>query len=133
SYNSGTGAWTGLSLASGQSITLTVTGTVDPTATGNQSNTATVTAPPGATDPTPGNDSATDTDTLTPQADLSVSKTDGKTSAVPGTSDTYTITVTNNGPSTLSSLTVTHTATPATLSPYTTLFRSSYNSGTGAW
>ena len=30
------------------------------------------------TDPNPGNNNASDTDTLTPQADLSVTKTDGK-------------------------------------------------------
>ena len=78
-----------------------------PTATGSLSNTATVSAPAGVTDPNPGNNSATDTDTLTPEADLSITKTDGTTSVVPGTNDTYTITVTNNGPSTVSSLTLT--------------------------
>ena len=35
-------------------------------------------------------------------ADLSITKTDGVTTVVPGTTDTYTITVTNNGPSTVS-------------------------------
>jgi uncharacterized repeat protein (TIGR01451 family) len=39
-----------------------------------------------------------------PTADLSVAMDDGKTTVVPGTTDTYTITVTNNGPDTLSSL-----------------------------
>ncbi len=48
---------------------------------------------------TPGNNSATDTDTLTPQADLSITKTDGVTTAVPGTSVTYTIVASNAGPS----------------------------------
>ena len=33
--------------------------------------------PGGTTDPTPANNSATDTDTLTPTADLSITKTDG--------------------------------------------------------
>jgi hypothetical protein len=61
-------------------------------------NTATVSPPAGVTDNDPGNNSATDSDTLTPQADLSITKTDGVTSVVPGTVDTYTITVTNNGP-----------------------------------
>ena len=43
-------------------------------------NTAHVAPPAGVTDPNPGNNNASDTDTLTPQADLSVTKTDGKTS-----------------------------------------------------
>ena len=60
-------------------ITYTVTGTIDPTATGTLTNTATVTAPTGVTDTDTANNTATDTDTLTPQADLSITKTDGKT------------------------------------------------------
>jgi uncharacterized repeat protein (TIGR01451 family) len=132
-YTSGTGAWTGLTLARGQSITLTVTGTINPAATGNEVNTATVSAPAGVTDPNSANNSATDTDTLTPQADLSVTKTDGKTSVVPGTADTYTITVSNNGPSTLGSLTLTDNANPALVGAVFTPSAGVYNSGTGAW
>src|SRR4029450_4333150 len=55
--------------------------------------------PPAVTDPDLGNNNPSDTATLTPQADLSVTKTDGVTSAVPGTSTTYTIVVSNQGPS----------------------------------
>ena len=40
--------------------------------------------PGGVTDPDPGNNSATDTDTLAPQADLAITKTDGVTTATPG-------------------------------------------------
>jgi uncharacterized repeat protein (TIGR01451 family) len=83
----------------GSTITYTVVANVSPSATGTLSNTATVTAPVGVTDPTPGNNSATDSDTLTAQADLSITKDDGKLSVVPGTSTTYTIVVKNNGPS----------------------------------
>jgi hypothetical protein len=50
-------------------------------ATGTLSNTATVTI---AGDPNAANNSATDTDTPTPQADLSITKTDGVTTATPG-------------------------------------------------
>lgn len=88
-----------LNMPAGSSVTYTVNATIDADATGELTNTATVTAPEGVTDPTPGNNSATDTDTLTPEADLSITKTDGATDEVPGTSITYTITVTNNGPS----------------------------------
>ena len=56
-------------------------------------------APGGVTDPTPGNNSATDSDTLAAQADLSITKTDGVTTATAGGSVTYTITASNSGPS----------------------------------
>jgi uncharacterized repeat protein (TIGR01451 family) len=61
SYNNSTGVWTGLSLATGQSVTLTMTGTVSSTAAGTITNTATVAAPSGTTDPTATNNTATDT------------------------------------------------------------------------
>ena len=83
----------------GSTITYTLTGLISSAAAGTLSNTATVATPAGVTDPTPGNNSATDTDTLTPQADLTISKTDGVTSVVPGQSDSYTIVVSNDGPS----------------------------------
>ena len=51
-------------LPPGGSVTFTLTGVIAPSATGTLSNTATVTAPAGVTDPNPGNNSATDTDTL---------------------------------------------------------------------
>ncbi len=88
-----------VNLPAGGSVTYTLTGTISAAATGSLSNTATVTAPGGVTDPTPGNNSATDTDTLTPPADLGITKTDGQTTAVPGTPVTYTIVVSNAGPS----------------------------------
>src|SRR5439155_1040352 len=80
-----------------------------------------------------GNNTATDDDTIGSQADLSIAKTDGKASVVPGTSDTYTITLTNNGPSTVSSVTLVDTVPAALLSPVFTPSVGSYNSGTGAW
>jgi len=79
---------------------------IAPGSTGTLSNTATVAPPAGVTDSNSGNDSATDTDNLTPRADLAIAKTDNATSAVPGTNVTYTITVTNNGPSTVTGATV---------------------------
>src|SRR5262249_34824250 len=79
---------------------------IDPTATGTLSNTAPVAPPPITTDPNNANNSSTDTDTLVPVADLSIAKSDGATSAKPGTNTTYTVTVTNNGPSTVTGATV---------------------------
>lgn len=51
-------------LPAGGSVTYTLKATVSPAATGTLSNTATVTAASGITDPTPGNNSATDTNTV---------------------------------------------------------------------
>lgn len=45
------------------------------------------------------NDTATDSDDLTPQADLAAAKDDGITAVQPGQPVTYTITATNGGPS----------------------------------
>ena len=49
---------------SGGSVTFTVTAMVGGAATGTISNTAMIATPGGVTDPTPGNNSATDTDTI---------------------------------------------------------------------
>ena len=46
----------------GSTVTYTVTGTVSASATGTLVNTATVATPAGVTDPTPSNNTATDTD-----------------------------------------------------------------------
>src|SRR5262249_30468932 len=99
-YDVGSGVWSGLSLTSGNSVSMTLGVTINPSATGSFSNTVTVAPPAGVTDTNPANNSATDTGTLTPMVDLQVTISDGKTSVVPGTSDTYTIVVTNNGPTT---------------------------------
>jgi fimbrial isopeptide formation D2 family protein/uncharacterized repeat protein (TIGR01451 family) len=87
-----------VSIPAGQSVTYTVNATVLSSATGNLVNTASAALSVG-TDPTPGNNSSTDTDTPDLQADLQVVKTDGADSYIPGGTVTYTITVTNNGPS----------------------------------
>ncbi|WP_346288678.1 IPTL-CTERM sorting domain-containing protein [Zoogloea sp.] len=88
-----------VNLPAGGSVTYTVSATIGAGATGTLSNTATVSVSGGVTDPNPANNSATDTDTLSPRADLSITKTDGVTTAAPGGSVTYTITASNAGPS----------------------------------
>ncbi len=87
-----------INLLGGGTATYTLAGTIDASATGSLSNTATVAAP-GLTDPNPTDNSATDTDTLTPLANLGITKTDGQAAAVPGTPVTYTIVASNEGPS----------------------------------
>jgi len=88
-----------VNVPAGGSLTYTAIGTIDTSATGTLSNTATVTVPAGVTDPNLSNNSATDTTTLTPEADLTITKTDGVTTAVPGTGTVYTIVAGNVGPS----------------------------------
>src|SRR4029078_7148986 len=100
----------------------------NPAATGTLVNTATVTPSGGTAVP------ATDTDTLTPLADLAIAKDDGKTSAVPGTPDTYTITVTNAGPSTVSSINLVDDVPAALLNPtFGTPSAGTYDPATGVW
>ncbi|WP_313914488.1 proprotein convertase P-domain-containing protein [Tahibacter sp.] len=103
-----------VNLPSGGSVTYTASCAISPSAAGTLTNTATVTAPASVTDPTPGNNSASDSDTLTPSADLSITKTDGVTTATPGGSTTYTITTSNAGPSNVVSVNVDDTF-PASL------------------
>jgi uncharacterized repeat protein (TIGR01451 family) len=73
-----------------------------------------VAAPAGVTDPTPGNNSATDTDALGASADLSITKTDGVTAVNAGGATTYTIVASNAGPSAATGATVVDTF-PASL------------------
>src|SRR5207244_10504373 len=70
-------------------------------------NTATIDSSP-VTDPTPGNNSGSDTDTVTTSANLSITKTDGETAvtAGDGATHTYTITVSNAGPSNASGVSI---------------------------
>jgi uncharacterized repeat protein (TIGR01451 family) len=95
------------------SVTYTVTANISATATGNLTNTATITPPSGTTDPVPSNNSSTDTDTPNSQANLAITKTDGVTSVNTGSSTTYTIVVSNTGPSDVIGATVTDTFPPA--------------------
>ncbi|HEU0291727.1 MAG TPA: sortase [Anaerolineales bacterium] len=92
------GAFALPALASGEFYEITVTADVTATS-GSVTNTATVTPPTGTTDPTPGNNTASDTDTVNPITDLAITKTDGVASVNAGGTTTYTIRVTNNGPS----------------------------------
>ncbi|NDF01053.1 MAG: DUF11 domain-containing protein, partial [Verrucomicrobia bacterium] len=62
---------------------------------------------------------------------MSVSQTNNKTSVVPGTSNTYTITISNNGPGTISSFTLTDSIPAALLNPVFTPSSGTYNSSTG--
>ncbi|MDM8008999.1 MAG: SdrD B-like domain-containing protein [Phycisphaerae bacterium] len=95
-------------VGAGIQIVITVTGTAVSAGTAID-NTATIAAPTGVTDGVPGNDSSTATITIGISADLSITKTDGVTSVVPGSSVTYTITASNAGPNAVTGATVTDT------------------------
>lgn len=140
-YNSNTGLWSGLNLGSGQSITLILQGTVSSTATGNLTNTVTVSPPLGVLDPNcsgsptvcSGNNTATDTDTLQPQADLSITKTDARTTVNPNDSISYTLKVTNNGPSAANGVTVTDVITADLTNPNSPDANYSLSANTATW
>jgi uncharacterized repeat protein (TIGR01451 family) len=95
-------------IPAGQSVTYTSDCAISASATGALSNTATVEAPPTVRDHYPGNNSATDTDTLDPAADLELALTQASDNVSPGGTLDYVITVTNLGPWPSSGMTVTN-------------------------
>ncbi len=101
-----------INLPAGTSVTYSATGTVNSNATGTLANTASVTAPGGATDPNPGDESDNDSDDLTPQADMVISKSDDPPVVIAGETLTYTLLITNNGPSEAKNVVVTDTLPP---------------------
>ena len=91
-------------IAPGGTATVTISGTVDPAATGEIANTASVTAT--TPDPNQGNNSDTATVPVDTTADVSVTKT-GPATATAGTTISWTVTVRNSGPSTARGVVVT--------------------------
>ncbi|MCL2463680.1 MAG: hypothetical protein FWF28_01230, partial [Micrococcales bacterium] len=95
----------------GAAAAVTITGIVAADAAGSPAGTLVNTASATATtaDPAPGNNSAQASTTLTPQVDLAVAKTATRTTLpnAAGQPVTYTIAVTNNGPSAARNVTVT--------------------------
>lgn len=82
----------------GGTLTYVITGQIDPSATGNIANTASIVAP-STTDPVNGNDSDPQSVPLTPRADLMVQKSTATLSLNPGDIFTYAVVVTNTGSS----------------------------------
>lgn len=118
-----------LSMPNGSSVTYTLTCTIDIDAIGTLSNTATITS--SITDPDMNNNSATDDDTVLVQmADLSITKDDGVTSAIPGSQITYTITASNTGPNDVTGATVADTFPAELLNCSTTCASTAPNSCT---
>jgi uncharacterized repeat protein (TIGR01451 family) len=101
-------------LPAGSSVTYIATCAISPSASGTLSNLASLISPVGVPDPDTSNNTATDSDELTAQADLGVTVTDGVATVHPGSSVTYTITASNAGLSSVASANVTD-AFPAVL------------------
>jgi uncharacterized repeat protein (TIGR01451 family) len=129
-YTSGSGMWTVGTVSTGVPQTLNITALV--VSPGTQTNT-TAMSHADQFDPNTANNSATATET--PQvADLAVTVTDGKDTVVPGTGDTYTIVVANNGPGTVSSVNLIDAIPGALLNAtFGPASQGSYNSATGEW
>jgi uncharacterized repeat protein (TIGR01451 family) len=130
-YDPTTGLWNVGVIAPGTTQTLTITATVN--ATGPYSNTAQVTAS-DQFDPNPTNNQAMVT--LTPGAtltDLAVDKTVDNATPNVGDTITFTVTLTNNGPSNATGLTVQDILPTGLTFVSDTPSQGTYNSGTGLW
>lgn len=97
-----------VNLPVGSTVTFTTTsGSVANNASGQLSNTANVSVPAGIFDPNLANNTANDTDTIITTSNLSITKTDYRYAALPGSTVTYTIVVTNGGPHAVTGASVT--------------------------
>lgn len=95
-------------VATTDTVTITVTALVLADTTGTLSNVATVaTGDTAAIESDAANNSITETTTLTPRADLVVTQTGSVDPVIAGETLTYTIQVTNNGPSTATNVVLT--------------------------
>ncbi|WP_343585876.1 gliding motility-associated C-terminal domain-containing protein [Flavobacterium sp.] len=138
-YNAVTGKWTIGTFLNGDSQVLRITAIVNPT--GNYVNIAEVTASnlpdpnstPGNGDPTENDYGTATTSPLGQSADLSLTKTVNNPTPLIGSSVTFEIIVSNNGPQNTSGVEVTDLLpTGYTFSGFTAT-KGTYNSTTGKW
>ncbi len=122
-----------VSLLVNGSVTFTVSGTVAPNAAGTLTNTATVAPPVGISDPNPANNQATDVTTITPRADLAVTKTLDNPGPNAGETVNFTVLLRNNGPSDATGVTLTDQLPPQVTFVSATPSQGTYSSATGVW
>lgn len=103
--SSGTVTWDVGTLASGASVNLILVVAVDPGRTADLANVAEIDS--STDDPTPGNNSDTETTEVDTSADVSISKTDSADPVAVGDQLVYTLTVENDGPSSAQDVEVT--------------------------
>ncbi|HEV7666901.1 MAG TPA: ExeM/NucH family extracellular endonuclease [Thermoanaerobaculia bacterium] len=115
----------------GGSVTYTATCSISASATGSLVNTATVTG--AATDPVPGNNSATDSDTLVGSSDIAIAKSVNNASPGLSTNVIFTVTATNNGPSNATGVAVNDLLPVGLAFVSATPSVGSYNNTTGLW
>ncbi|HIK27318.1 MAG TPA: DUF11 domain-containing protein, partial [Oscillatoriaceae cyanobacterium M7585_C2015_266] len=128
-YNSTTGLWNVGSLNNGASATLQITAKVN--TTNSVTNSAAIAAS-NLPDPNPNNNNASVT--LSQQvADLSVNKTVDNPNPTVGQNIQYTITLTNNGPSAATGISLTDQLPLGLTFISATTSQGTYNSGTGVW
>jgi uncharacterized repeat protein (TIGR01451 family) len=125
------GAWTGVDLAAGQRITLTISGKVPSTSTVTLTNTVSVTGP-NVFDGNTTNNIFTNTNPAAPVADLSLSKGVSSVSPKVGSTVRFTVTVTNIGPSAASGVTVSDTL-PGGYTFQSASPSGAYDETTGKW
>jgi uncharacterized repeat protein (TIGR01451 family)/gliding motility-associated-like protein len=130
------GDWTGTgnlgTIIAGGRCVLVIRGSVVPEATGNLVNTAYIHSD-DVTDPDPSNDESTFVTPVVAQADLSIVKTVDNSTPYVGDDVTFTITLTNNGPSEATNVEVVDQLPTGYTYVSHTVTTGTFDSGTGLW